>query len=107
MYSRIVGCDVRVFGGTFLTAELAEFWVRSRGCPICDEELHAAASLTPMQHWLCPTCGHCWALLHGHLHSVDALTCQGCATHTKGECLSRFGARFPAFTGGGLPDEAT
>jgi hypothetical protein len=35
------------------------------------------------------------------------LTCQGCATHTKAECLSRFGARFPAFTGGGLPDEAT
>ena len=98
---------MELFGDTFLKAELAESWVRSRGCPICDEELLAAARLAPSQHWLCRACGHCWVLVHGHLHRVDALTCQGCATRTKAECLSLFGARFPAFTGGGIPDEAT
>ena len=101
------GCDVDLFADTFLTAELAEFWVRSRDCPFCDEKLHAAAGLAPSQHWLCSACGRCWALAHGHLHAVDPLTCQGCATRLKAECVSLFGARFPAFTCAGLPDEPT
>jgi hypothetical protein len=98
---------VELFGDTFLAPELAVSWVPSRGCPVCDEELHAVARLSPSQHWLCGGCGRCWALVHGHLHGVDVLTCQGCATRTKAECLSRFGERFPAFTGGGCPDDAT
>ena len=97
---------MELFGDTFLTAQLAEFWVQSRSCPFCDEKVHAVASLSASHHWLCPACGRCWALVHGRLHGVDPLTCQGCATRTKAECLSRFGARVPAFTGGGLPDEA-
>jgi hypothetical protein len=93
-----------LFADTFLIAKLAESLGRLRDCPICEEELHGVAGLTPSQHWLCPACGHCWELVHGRLQGVDTLTCQGCATRTKNECLSLFGARFPAFTGGGLPD---
>jgi len=96
---------VQAMSDAFLTAELAEFWVRSRNCPMCDEQLHAVAGASPSQHWLCSGCGHCWTLVHGQLHSVAPLTCPGCATNTKAKCLARFGARFPAFTGGGLPQE--
>ena len=50
---------MELFGETFMTAELAEFWVRSRDCPVCDEELHAVAGVSPSQHWLCTACGRC------------------------------------------------
>jgi hypothetical protein len=96
-----------LFGDTFLTADLAEFWVRSRACPACNERLHTVARLSSAPHWLCAGCGRCFALVHGNLHRVDSLTCEGCATRTKSECLSQFGAQFPAFTCGGLPDDAT
>jgi hypothetical protein len=103
----IAGYGVEPFGDTFMTAELAESWFRSRDCPTCEGELDTVASRSPSQHWLCAACGRCWAMVHGHLHGVDALSCKGCATRTKAECISRFGTRFPAFTGGGLPHEAT
>lgn len=101
------GYDMELLSDTFLAPELAKSWVPLRGCPVCDEELHPVARFSPSQHWLCAACGRCWALVHGHLHGVAALTCEGCATRTKAECLSRFGARFPAFTGGSPPADAT
>lgn len=98
---------MELFGDTFLAPELAVSWVRSRHCPVCEEELLAVARLSQSAHWLCAGCDRCWVLVHGHLHGVDTLTCEGCATRTKAECLERYGARFPAFTGGSVPDDAT
>ena|SRR5258706_5991296 len=98
---------MELFGDTFLPPELADLWVRARGCPICAGEIHAVASLGSPRHWLCTGCGRCWAPEHGHVRSVDPLTCQGCATRTKAACITRFGTRFPAFTGGGLLDDAS
>jgi hypothetical protein len=95
---------MEIFRETFFPPSLSSAWFATRGCPSC---LNLA--LTPVRaldegHWLCSSCGRCWRVQHGILKPVDALTCTGCATRPKSECLARLGATFPRF-GAGTPTD--
>jgi hypothetical protein len=89
-----------LFDDTFVAPELAAGWARSRECPCCAGPLRPVVGVTTAPRWLCAGCDRCWALVHGHLHRVCALTCEGCATRTKATCLSLLGSQFPRFAGG-------
>jgi hypothetical protein len=68
-------------------------------CPVCDHSPLGRVAGCEMIHWLCASCGHCWQESHGHLRRVDPLTCAGCATKRRDECLELFGREFPRFSG--------
>jgi hypothetical protein len=68
-------------------------------CPVCGRSPLGRVADCEIVHWLCASCGHCWQESHGGLRRVDPLTCPGCATKPRDECLVIFGGEFPRFSG--------
>jgi hypothetical protein len=66
-------------------------------CPVCSRSPLAQVAECSFVHFLCPSCGHCWQDVHGHLRSVDPIRCPGCATKPRAECVELFGREFPQF----------
>ena len=96
---------MEIFCDTFVPPGLGDVWFATRGCPDClDERLEPVRALD-QSHWLCPGCGQCWRVEHGLLRIVDPLTCHGCATHAKSECIARWSLAFPRFGAGPTTDE--
>jgi len=91
-----VGAD-EVFDDAFVAQGLDDVWFATRGCPDCDSSRARTCSRGPLRHWLCATCGQCWRLEHLLLRSADPLTCHGCATRRKSECIGQWALAFPPF----------
>ena len=66
-------------------------------CPICGQSPLAQVVECSLVHWLCRSCGHCWQDIHGRLRRADPITCPGCATKPRSECLALLGQEFPRF----------
>jgi hypothetical protein len=96
---------MEVFNDTFVPPGLGDVWFATRGCPAClDRSLERVRSLDEA-HWLCASCGHCWRVEHGLLRPVDALSCRGCATRPKSECIELFQSTFLRFGAGAATDD--
>jgi hypothetical protein len=96
---------MEVFTDSFVPPGLDDVWFATRGCPAC-----LGTSLTRVRalhapHWLCTSCGRCWRVEHGMLRPVDALSCPGCATRAKSDCIAVFAAHMPRFGAGVGADE--
>jgi hypothetical protein len=71
---------------------------QSRSCPRCDAAPLARVADCELVHWLCRSCGHCWQESGSRLRGVNPLSCPGCATKPRDECLTLFGEEFPRFS---------
>ncbi len=91
---------MELFDDTFLPLGIGEAWFATRGCPDClDHPLERVHTLDEA-HWLCATCGTCWRVEHGLLRSVDPLTCRGCGSRNKSECIGTWRGALPGFDDG-------
>jgi hypothetical protein len=96
---------MEVFDDTFIPLGLGDVWFATRGCPAClDRPLEPVRSLDEA-HWLCRSCGHCWRVEHGVLHQVDPLSCHGCASRPKSECIEQVQSTFFRFGAGAATDD--
>ena len=95
---------MEVFGDTFVPVGLGDVWGRAQHCPRCVwPYLHRVASVD-QEHWLCESCGHCWAIEHGRFRPVDPVTCHGCAARSKHDCITLLQHDFPHFAAGAPTD---
>lgn len=96
---------MELFGDTFVPPGFGDAWFASRGCADClDRPLEHVHTLDA-SHWLCAACGQCWRVEHGLLRSVDPLTCHGCATRRKSDCIDMWRITSPQFDTGPATDE--
>jgi hypothetical protein len=91
---------MEVFGDTFVPPGLDHVWARGRHCPRCVWPHLRPVVSADQPRWLCPSCGHCWRVEHGHLRPVDPITCHGCAARSKGDCIRLLQTEFPRFGAG-------
>ena len=70
-----------------------------RGCPRCGDAPLARVADCELIHWLCRSCDHCWQETGSGLRSVDPITCPGCSTKPRAECITLFAREFPRFSG--------
>ena len=97
---------MEVFDETFVPPDLHEIWGRGQHCPRCVwPHLRPVTSATDQNRWLCPSCEHCWRIEHGRLRPVDPITCHGCATRPRADCIRQFGREFPRFGAGAASDD--
>lgn len=73
-----------------------------RSCPGCGFSPLSRVADCDVVHWLCLSCGHCWQDANAGLRAVDPITCPGCATKPRPECIALFAGEFPRF--GGVAD---
>ena len=66
-------------------------------CPGCHEASLGRVAGRDDAHWLCPACSRCWRTGPGHVRPVDPVTCTGCSTRSRGECIEVFRRTFPVF----------
>lgn len=66
-------------------------------CPACGRSPLGQVAECSVVHWLCGSCGNCWQEVHGRLRAVDPITCPGCSTKPRRECLALLGREFPSF----------
>jgi hypothetical protein len=86
---------MEIFDDTFVPVGLQQLWARH--CPRCIwPYLHPVASLDETR-LLCDSCGQCWHVTHGNLRAVDPVTCQGCATRPKRDCITLMQSQYPRF----------
>ncbi len=71
----------------------------SRICPRCGAVPLARVADCEIVHWLCQSCGHCWQETRGNLRAVDPITCAGCSTKPRPECIALLAREFPRFSG--------
>jgi hypothetical protein len=70
-----------------------------RICPQCGAAPLARVADCEIVHWLCQSCGHCWQETRRNLRAVDPITCPGCSTKPRPECIALFAREFPRVTG--------
>jgi hypothetical protein len=70
-----------------------------RDCPRCGAAPLARVADCEIVHWLCRSCEHCWQETRGNLRAVDPISCPGCSTKPRPECIAQFGREFPHFSG--------
>ncbi len=88
---------MEVFDDTFLPPGLERQGAARPHCPRCVwPYLHQVDG----RHWLCESCGHCWHAERGGLRSVDPLTCPGCSTRPRFDCIGLLATEFPRFGAG-------
>lgn len=97
---------MELFDDTFVPRGLGDAWFATRGCPDCLDRPLGQVRALDASHWLCATCGRCWRVEHGLLRSVDPLTCRGCATRRKSDCIAMWRTTYPRFDAGAATDEA-
>jgi hypothetical protein len=93
---------MEVFTDSFVPPGLDDVWFATRGCPACLDTPLTRVRTVHAPHWLCASCGRCWRVEHGMLRPVDALSCQGCATRPKSDCIAVFAEQFPRLRSWGL-----
>jgi hypothetical protein len=71
----------------------------ARSCPRCGAAPLAHVADCETVHWLCRSCDHCWQEKSGRLRGVDPITCPGCSTKPRPECIALFARGFPRFSG--------
>jgi hypothetical protein len=96
---------MEVFDDTFVPPGFGDVWFATRGCAAC-----LVSPLKPVRsldeaHWLCESCGRCWRVEHGLLKPVDPLSCRGCATRPKSECIELLQSTFLRFGAGTATDD--
>jgi hypothetical protein len=96
---------MEVFDDTFVPPGLGDVWFATRGCPACLGTALLPVRTLDAPHWLCDECGQCWRVEHGLLRQVDPLSCHGCATRPKSECISLLQSAFPRFGAGAATDD--
>jgi hypothetical protein len=95
---------MEVFGDTFVPPGLQNVWARSQHCPRCVQPFLRPVVSVDDTRWFCPSCGKCWRVQHGRLRPVDPVTCRGCASHSRGDCIRLLQRECPRF-GAGAPSE--
>ncbi|MCU1464269.1 MAG: hypothetical protein JWM72_197 [Actinomycetia bacterium] len=96
---------MEVFDDTFVPPGLGDVWFATRGCPACLGTALIPVRTLDAAHWLCDECGQCWRVEHGLLRHVDPLSCYGCATRLKSECIASMQSAFPRFGAGAATDD--
>lgn len=86
-----------LFSDTFAPSGLGPVRLRARECPACGSASLEQGSGGDAMHWLCLGCGRCWRPLHGKLFGVDPLSCHGCASRNRSDCVALFASTFPLF----------
>jgi hypothetical protein len=98
-------CVMEVFDDTFVPPGIGDVKFATRGCPAClGSSLERVRSLDE-SHWLCAACGRCWRVEHGLLRPVDVLSCRGCASRRKSECIEVLQSTFLRFGAGAATDD--
>ena len=70
-----------------------------RICPRCGAAPLAQVADCQVVHWLCRSCDHCWQETRTSFRAVDPITCPGCSTKPRPECIELFARGFPRFSG--------
>jgi hypothetical protein len=96
------GYVMELFDDTFIPPGLRDVWAGTHHCPRCVWPYLQPVASHDQSHWLCPSCGHCYYLVHGHLRTVDPLVCHGCAVRNKRDCIVVLQHEFPYFGAGTL-----
>ena len=96
---------MEVFDDTFIPPGLGDVRFAAQHCPCCVwPYLHPVRSLD-QSHLVCESCGHCWRIEHGRLRPVDPLSCHGCATRSKRDCIALLQRDVPRFGTGADTNE--
>jgi len=95
------------FHDTFVRSNLDDVWFATRGCPKCLEQPLQRVRADHEPRWLCGSCQQCWQVTDGVLRPVDPLSCAGCASRPKSECIALLQSTFPRFGAGARTDDDT
>jgi len=96
---------MELFDETFVPPGLEAVRGRGQRCPRCVWPYLRPVSSADQDRWLCPSCGHCWHIEQGRVRLVDPITCHGCATRPKADCIRQFQHEFPRFGAGAASDD--